>query len=96
MSIAKMNKSIISLFLTGVLLIAAIVFLFFSKMAQGMNLWIDVVFFALLNVGLIVALVMGVKTKNKSIAIFSVLVNTVLFLIGSFIIFIYLFVIIVT
>lgn len=92
MPITKMNKSIISMFLTGVLLVVAIGLLSFSEMTQGATLWIDVLFLTLLNVGFIVSLVIGVKAENKSFVIFSVLVNSALLLIGFLMIFIYIFV----
>jgi len=92
MFIAKTDKSILSIVLTCALLIAAIVFLSFPELTQGVSLWIDVMFFSFLNVGLIVALVIGIKTKNKSVMLFSIIINSALFVVGLFIIFVNIFV----
>ncbi|HLS36465.1 MAG TPA: hypothetical protein VK061_09520 [Bacillota bacterium] len=94
MSITKVNKASLSLCLTGALFIAASVFLYFSNINQGISLWIDIIFFAILNIGLLVALVLGMKTKRKPIVLFSLFVNSTLFIIGLFFIFTYLFVMI--
>ena len=95
MSITRMNKSVISMFLTGGLLMMAIVFIYFPGINRGANLWIDVLFFSLLNVGLITSLLIALKGKNKSIVLITILVNSALLLIGLLMIFMYLFVIIV-
>lgn len=96
MSSASINKSALSLTLTGVLFLVAIVFLFFPGPSQETSLWIDILFFSCLNIGFLVALGLGMKTKRKSIVIFSLLVNSMLFMIGLLFITTYLFVIMIT
>lgn len=96
MSSASINKSALSLTLTGVLFLVAIVFLFFPGPTKETSLWIDILFFSCLNIGFLVALGLGMKTKRKSIVIFSLLVNSMLFMIGLLFITTYLFVIMIT
>lgn len=82
MSVIRNRQDYNSIILTGVLLIVAIIYLSFPEVVQTTNLWFDVIFFLLLNIGLVVSLILGVRTKRKSIMLFSLFVNVALLTIG--------------
>src|SRR5690625_2803246 len=84
-----------SIFLTFFLLFFGIVFLSMQSAAKGISLWVDVAFFTIINIGFLVALILGVRTKNKSIMLFSVLLNSAFLTIGMLFIYMYLFLIVV-
>jgi len=81
-SVIRNRQDYNSIILTGVLLIVAIIYLSFPEVVQTTNLWFDVIFFLLLNIGLVVSLILGVRTKKKSIMLFSLFVNVALLTIG--------------
>ncbi|HHY71965.1 MAG TPA: hypothetical protein GX497_01815 [Bacillus bacterium] len=68
------------IYLALILLIATIVFLFLPRAVKGTNLWVDVAFYTITDIGFLVALILGIKTKNKPIVLFSVLLNGALFI----------------
>jgi|SRR5690625_1257166 len=90
-----MSKESKPIFLISVLFILAIIFLYLPMTSNETSLWVDIAFFAILNVGFLVAAILGVKTKNKSIILFSILMNSAFIMIGMFITFIYLFTILI-
>lgn len=65
--------------LTGVLLVAALLIFYTANTIQNVNLSIGVVLYSLIDIGFLVAMFLGIKTKNKSIMIFSIIVNSFLF-----------------
>lgn len=81
------------LILTFILLIASVLFMYFSSSWREVSLWVDVGFFTLVNIGLIIALILGVKSKNKSVFLYSLLLNSVFLTIGMVTVFVYVFLI---
>lgn len=71
------------IFLTLILLMAAIVFLMIIRQIQNVNLWVVVIFYSMIDMGFLVAMIWGIRTKNKPIVVLSVLLNGVLFIVGA-------------
>ncbi|CRK81141.1 hypothetical protein [Neobacillus massiliamazoniensis] len=66
--------------LTGVLVVAALLIFFIASTIKNVNLSVGIVLYSLIDFGFLVAMILGIKTKNKPIVIFSVIVNGILFL----------------
>ncbi|AJH78027.1 MULTISPECIES: hypothetical protein [Heyndrickxia] len=71
------------IFLTLILLMAAIVFLMIIRQIQNVNLWVVVIFYSMIDMGFLVAMIWGIRTKNKPVVVLSVLLNGVLFIGGA-------------
>ncbi|MEZ0118197.1 UNVERIFIED_ORG: putative membrane channel-forming protein YqfA (hemolysin III family) [Heyndrickxia coagulans] len=71
------------IFLTLILLMAAIVFLMIIRQIQNVNLWVVVIFYSMIDMGFLVAMIWGIRTKNKPVVVLSVLLNGVLFIVGA-------------
>ncbi|PAD89414.1 hypothetical protein CHH55_03165 [Niallia circulans] len=73
----KNKKEFISLILTLFLFLASIaVFLFVRR--SNLTLWIPISLYLLIDLGLLVSLIIGIQSNNKSIKIFSILSNIIL------------------
>ncbi|WP_243292160.1 hypothetical protein [Bacillus sp. FJAT-47783] len=68
------------IFLTAILFLTAAIFLFLPREVKGTNLWIAVTIYAIIDIGFLVAMIWGIRTKSKAIVVFSVLANSVLFI----------------
>lgn len=70
----KNKKEFISISLTLVLFLAAIAVFLFVR-GPNLNLWIPISLYLLIDIGLLVSLLIGVQSNNKSIKLFSILSN---------------------
>ncbi|TRZ38480.1 hypothetical protein CEQ21_24130 [Niallia circulans] len=75
----KNTSKINPLVLTVALIIAAFLVLVLSRVIQNINLWVVIVIYFLIDIGFIVAMVIGIRTKIKPVVIISILGNSVLF-----------------
>ncbi|MFD3447241.1 hypothetical protein ACFDTO_21865 [Microbacteriaceae bacterium 4G12] len=73
----KIDKGLFSIILTLVLfLVALFVFFFFNgRIFPNLSLWIPICLYLLIDIGFIVSIILGVKSKNKGIKVFSILSN---------------------
>lgn len=87
----EIKKESFPLILTvSLVLVALFVFLIGRKFIfPNRSLLIPISLFSIIDVGFIVALVLGVRTKNISIKIISVIINTILFLLCQYLYFCY-------
>ncbi len=81
------KKSYLSILLTFILVLITIAQFFISKSFPNMSLNISIIILLLVDLGFIVSLVLGLRSKIKGIAIFSVLANSTLFILLSILIF---------
>ncbi|MEY8348854.1 hypothetical protein AALF16_11210 [Bacillus cereus] len=72
---------------TIVLLIATLFIFIITRLYPNIDLRISIILLTLIDIGFIVALVLGIKTKNASIMIFSIISNGIFFILLSIIIF---------
>lgn len=70
----KNKKEFISISLTLVLFLAAMAVFLFVR-GPNLNLWIPISLYLLIDIGLLVSLLIGVQSNNKSIKLFSILSN---------------------
>jgi len=75
----KIFSRINPLALTVSLVIAAFLVLVLSRLIPNVNLWIVIAIYFLIDIGFIVAMVIGIRTKIKPVVIFSILANSVFF-----------------
>lgn len=76
----QINKqSKISLILTTVLFVSALLVLFMSRYFPNTDLRIVIVAYGLIDIGFIVSMILGVKTKNFGMKMLSILSNGVFF-----------------
>lgn len=77
----KVNKqAAISLILTIVLVIAALLVLFIGRSVQNLDLRISIFLFSLIDIGFLVAMILGTKTKHFGIRVLSVISNGIFFI----------------
>ncbi|PFD96415.1 hypothetical protein COE15_06060 [Bacillus cereus] len=69
------------------LLVATLLVFVITRLYPNTNLQISIVLFSIIDIGFIVALILGIKTKNASIMIFSVISNGIFFILLSIFIF---------
>ncbi|MBE6185399.1 MAG: hypothetical protein E7150_14225 [Bacillus sp. (in: Bacteria)] len=72
--------------LQTILIIAAIVIFF----AHGPNtgLWVGIILYLIIDIGFLIAIFLGIKTRKKSIVIFSIISNGIFFILLFLFIFI--------
>lgn len=76
-----MNKqAAISLILTIVLVLAALLVLFIGRSVQNLDLRIAIFLFSLIDIGFLVAMILGTKTKQFGIRVLSVISNGIFFI----------------
>lgn len=77
--ILKQHKEFYPIILTLILFLVAlfVFFVFNGRLFPNINLWIPIFLYFLIDIGFIVSLILGVKSKNKTAKIFSVLSNIV-------------------
>ncbi|WP_338472612.1 hypothetical protein R4Z10_07690 [Niallia sp. XMNu-256] len=73
----KQHKEFYPIILTlALFLVALFVFFFFNgRIFPNMNLWIPIILYLLIDIGFIVSLILGIRSKNISVKIFSILSN---------------------
>lgn len=81
------TKTIKPIILTMVLLIAALLVFFIPRLFPGTSLWVGIILFFIIDVGFIVAFVLGMKSKQRSVKVFSIIINGLLFIFLSAIIY---------
>lgn len=81
------KKTIKPIILTMVLLIAALLVFFIPRLFPGTSLWVGIILFFIIDVGFIVAFVLGMKSKQRSVKVFSIIINGLLFIFLSAIIY---------
>ncbi|CAM4287392.1 hypothetical protein BAMA_04085 [Bacillus manliponensis] len=86
------TKTIKPIILTMVLLIAALLVFFIPRLFPGTSLWVGIILFFIIDVGFIVAFVLGMKSKQRSVKVFSIIINGLLFIFLSAIIYLLLLV----
>ncbi|MCI0763624.1 hypothetical protein [Bacillus sp. TL12] len=69
------------------LLIATLLVFITTKLYPTINLQISMILFFIIDIGFIIALILGVMTKKTSIVIFSVISNGIFFILLSIFIF---------
>lgn len=76
-SILKKQKEFYPIILTLVLFLVALLvfFVFNGRIFPNINLWIPIFLYFLIDVGFIVSLILGIKSKNKTVKVFSILSN---------------------
>jgi hypothetical protein len=81
----KSNKQeAIPLILTVVLVIAALLVFFIGRLVPNLDLRISIFLFFLIDIGFLVALILGTKAKQFGIRVISVLSNGLFFIALSF------------
>ncbi|MEN1938576.1 hypothetical protein AAIE21_24285 [Paenibacillus sp. 102] len=82
------SKTIAKPILWTISLLIATLFVFVtSRLYPNTDLRISIVLLTVIDIGFIVALILGIKTKNASIMIFSVISNGIFFILLSIYIF---------
>jgi len=66
--------------LTISLIIAAFLILVKTRWFPNLSLWVDIGLYFLIDIGFIIALIMGIRTKHKPIIIFSIIANAIFFI----------------
>ncbi|WP_211655522.1 hypothetical protein [Planococcus alpniumensis] len=69
--------------LTMILPVVALAILLIFRQFPNTNLWISIVLYLLIDIGFLVAMFLGIRTKKIPIILFSVLANGVFFLVLS-------------
>ncbi|MDD9795686.1 hypothetical protein [Priestia megaterium] len=80
----KVGKPIV---LTVCLIVATIVVFLISRTFPNMDLWISIVLLSIIDIGFIISLILGVRTKKTSVVWFSILANGVFFILLTILIF---------
>ena len=72
-----LKKQFYPIILTLVLFLVALLvfFVFNGRIFPNINLWIPIFLYILIDVGFIVSLILGIKSKNKTVKVFSILSN---------------------
>lgn len=85
---SRESKKIAIPILWSISLITA-AFLIFSttRLVRNVNLWTLIILFSIIDAGFIIAFILGVKSKKLSIMIFSIILNSICFMLLSIIIF---------
>ncbi|WP_369899572.1 hypothetical protein [Bacillus manliponensis] len=86
------NQEAKPIILTLFLLIAALLVFFIPRLFPGTSLWVGIILFFIIDVGFIVAFVLGMKSKQRSVKVFSIISNGLLFVFLSTVIYLLLFV----
>ncbi|MGG4264780.1 hypothetical protein [Peribacillus simplex] len=73
--------------LTIALVIAALLLFSMGRLFQNVDLWITILLFLLIDIGFIVAMILGIRTRRGSIILISVISNGIFFILLSFFIF---------
>ncbi|MCK2000497.1 hypothetical protein MZM54_03700 [[Brevibacterium] frigoritolerans] len=73
------KQAAIPLIMTVVLVIAALLVFFIGRYVQNVDLRISIFLFSLIDIGFLVAMFLGIKTKQYSIRVISVISNGLLF-----------------
>ncbi|MFE4814502.1 hypothetical protein ACFQ9Y_25855 [Peribacillus simplex] len=74
------KQAAISLILTIVLVIAALLVLFIGRSVQNLDLRISIFLFSLIDIGFLMAMIFGTKTKHFGIRVLSVISNGIFFI----------------
>lgn len=79
-NILNQNKEFYPIILTLALFLASLIvfFVFNGQIFPNINLQIPIFLYFLIDIGFIISLILGVKSKNKGVKIFSVLSNIAL------------------
>lgn len=73
--------------LTVLLIVTALIILFVMRQFPNTDLWISIVLYVIIDIGFLIAMFLGIKTKKMPIIIFSVISNSIFFLLLSIFIF---------
>ncbi|MGE8206862.1 hypothetical protein ACQKP0_20330 [Heyndrickxia sp. NPDC080065] len=71
------SKEFHPIILSFVLFLVALFVFFTGRSFPNISLWIHICLYFLIDIGFIVSLILGVKVKNTSVKIFSILLNTI-------------------
>ncbi|MDN4603934.1 MULTISPECIES: hypothetical protein [Paenibacillus] len=77
------RKGINPILLTVLLVVASIVILMVGRQFPNSNLWVWIILYLIIDIGFIVSMILGIKTKDKPLMVFSILSNTVFFILLS-------------
>ncbi len=66
--------------MTVVLIIAALLVLFFGSRVYNLDLRVSIFLFSLIDIGFLVAMILGTKTKQFGIRVLSVISNGIFFI----------------
>jgi hypothetical protein len=79
------SKDFYPIILTLVLFLVALIVFFMGRLGVFANigLWLPICLNALIDVGFIVSLILGVKSKNINVKIFSIISNVIFFILLS-------------
>ncbi|MGG0287629.1 hypothetical protein ABEY41_21480 [Peribacillus butanolivorans] len=86
-SIQENKNAAKPMMLTIALVLAGILLFTIRGIFQNVDLWIPNTLFLLIDIGFIVAMIMGIRTRRSSIILFSVISNGIFFILLSFFIF---------
>lgn len=88
-NILKQHKEFNPIILPLVLFLVALLifFVFNGRVFPNMNLWIPIFLYILIDIGFMVLLILGVRSKNKTVKVFSILLNIELMILLSICIF---------
>lgn len=81
------QKEVQPIGLTVILVIAALAILLIFRQFPNTSLWISMGLYLLIDIGFLVAMFWGIRTKKMPIILFSVLANGIFFLVMSVFIF---------
>lgn len=75
------NKSAMNPIVLSVsLIIAAFLILVKKSWLPNLSLWVDIGLYFLIDIGFIIAMIMGIRTKYKPVMIFSIIANSIFFI----------------
>lgn len=77
------KKEVQPIILTAILVVAALAILLIVRQFPNTNLWISIVLYLLIDIGFLIAMFLGVRTKKMPIILFSMFANSVFFLVLS-------------
>lgn len=86
----KKHKEFGSIILTLAFFLTSLFGLLLSKVA-GFHLWIPISFYILLDIGYVISLIVGLRSTNRIVKIFSVVSNILFIIPTSLILFLLLF-----
>ena len=65
--------------LTLLLVLVSILVLVISWQLPNINFWVYFFVYGLIDIGFILAMILGIRTKNKPVIVFSVIANSIFF-----------------
>lgn len=82
------NKSEVKpIILTVILVVTALIILFVMRQFPNTDLWISIILYVIIDIGFLIAMFLGIKTRKMPIIMFSVISNSIFFLLLSVFIF---------